>query len=377
MRPLRITMIGTKGVPATFGGVERHVEELGARLVERGHKVTVHCRRSYSGSDAPASHRGMRLVTRGSVATKHFDALTHSALAAVEATVEGADVVHFHAIGPSIFSILPRLRRRSATVVSVHGLDYQRDKWGGVASRLLRVGEWTAGRFPDATICVSRSLEVHFRRRFAKRRIRYVPNGVPPATLRPARLIRDELGLDAGGYVLWVGRFVPEKAPELLLEAFAGVDTGKRLVLAGGAQFDDEYGARLERLAQSDPRVVLPGYVGGTLLEELYSNAALFVLPSRLEGLPIALLEAMSYGVPTLASDIDCHVEIIGSDEQYGRLCRAGDAADLRRGIEAALAAASEPDVRAARARRMVERNYAWPDVVSKVEDVYAEVVHA
>lgn len=369
-------MLGTKGVPATFGGVERHVEELGARLVERGHDVTVHCRRSYVGDDVArvSEHRGMRLITMPSLATKHLDALSHTAMAAAHASVTRADVVHFHAIGPSIFAFMPRVRRRRATVVSVHGLDHERDKWSPAASRLLAMGEWSAGRFPHATVCVSRTLAEHFRARFPTARVEYVPNGVPAVdAATPPAEICSRWGLHGDDYVLFMGRFVPEKSPELLLEAFAATDLDLRLVMAGGAQHDDAYEARLGELAAADPRVVLPGFVSGTVRDELYSNARLFVLPSRLEGLPIALLEALSYGVPSLASDIDCHVEVVGADERYGRLFRGDDRADLSRKL---VESASDPGARerAAAGRKMVAADYAWDDVVDRTESIYRDL---
>lgn len=375
--PLDVVMIGTKGAPATFGGVERHVEELGARLAQRGHRVTVHCRRSYVGEDQPdiVEYRGMRLVTTGSVATKHLDALTHSASSTLRTTlVEKPDIVHYHAIGPSVFSLLPRLRPGTKSVVSVHGLDWQRDKWSGAASRLLRLGEWTSGRFPNATVCVSRSLEAHYRAEFPRKDVVYIPNGVPIPEVRPAEKIESDFGLEAGSYILFVGRFVPEKAPELLLEGFRRVDTDLRLVLAGGAQHDDAYEAELRAIGANDPRVVFTGFVGGATLDELYSNAALFVLPSRLEGLPISLLEAMSYGTPTLASDIDCHVEVIGEDGEFGRLFRADDVGDFERGLVKALA---DPDKaeKAEAAREMVRREYRWDDVVDNVESLYRRLL--
>lgn len=370
-------MLGTKGVPATFGGVERHVEELGARLVERGHEVTVHCRRSYVGDEVPrvGEHRGMRLITMPSLATKHLDALSHTAMAAAHATVTRADVVHFHAIGPSMFGFMPRARPRRATVVSVHGLDHERDKWSPTASRLLAMGEWSAGTFPHATICVSRTLTEHFRGRFRGARVEYVPNGVPTveATTAPDEITR-RWGLRSGDYVLFMGRFVPEKSPELLLEAFAATDLDVRLVMAGGAQHDDDYETRLRDLAAADERVILPGFVAGTVRDELYSNAALFVIPSRLEGLPIALLEALSYGVPSLASDIDCHVEVVGTDERYGRLFRGDDRDDLARALAESLA---DPDARrrAEAGRAMVAEEYDWDDVVDRTEALYRDLL--
>jgi len=372
---MKIVFLGTKGVPATFGGVERHVEELGARLAERGHDVTVHCRRSYVGSATAVTYRGMRLVTMPSVATKHLDALSHTALASVSATFGKADIVHYHALGPSIFSFLPRLRRSRATVVSVHGLDHEREKWSPTASRLLRLGEYSAGHFPDATICVSRTLTRHFSEHFPGARVEYIPNGVPvPEKAVPADEIRRAWGLEPGSYVLFMGRFVPEKAPELLMEAFSETDLDMGLVMAGGAQHDPAYEAKIRDLAARDPRILLPGFVSGHVRDELYANAALFVLPSRLEGLPIALLEAMAHGVPVLASDIECHIEVLGSDQRYGRTFRTDDGADLTRALEE-LPDDSARAERAARAVDLVAAEFDWDDVVEATESLYRDLL--
>ncbi len=391
-------MVGTKGLPATFGGVERHVEEIGAGLAERGHEVIVHCRQSYvdagpvvvnngngDGSDGSGGsggssksrtltrYRGMRIKMGGSLATKHLDALTHSAAATWDATVSGADIVHFHALGPSVFSLLPRVRRGTASIVSVHGLDWQRDKWSWPASQMLRLGEWTSGVFPNRTICVSRSLADHYKTKFPGQPVAYVPNGVPTAHARPAHLIEEAFGLEQDKYLLFVGRFVPEKAPHLLLEAFSKVPTEFRLVVAGGSQFADDYELSLRELARADERVIFTGYVGGELLDELYSNARLFVLPSRLEGLPITLLEALSYGTPVLASDIDCHIEILGRDHEYGRLFRTGDRSSLSGAIAAGI---TDPrsKIKAGAGQEMVQKDFRWPDVIDRIEDIYYQV---
>jgi glycosyltransferase involved in cell wall biosynthesis len=368
---MRIAMIGQRGVPATFGGVEHHVEELGSRLAERGHDVTVYTRTNYT-SDRMTRYRGMRPRYLPTVDSKHLDAIVHSSLSTVDAMLSHTDVVHYHAVGPGLPAVLPRYLSHAKVVLTVHGLDAERAKWSGTARAVLRIAQWMSARVPDATIVVSRDLGDHFRRRYG-RTTAYIPNGVDRPTRRPADRIGG-LGLRGGEYLLFVGRLVPEKAPDLLLRAFAQVPGATKLVLAGGSSHTDDYVRGLRSQAAADPRVVLPGYVYGDLLEELYSNAAAFVLPSLLEGLPLTLLEAASYGIPIVASDIPPHVEIIGSDGPGRRLVTAGDADHLAQAIGAVLDSRDEERTAAEAFARAVLAEYRWDEVVDATEAVYRSV---
>jgi glycosyltransferase involved in cell wall biosynthesis len=370
---MRIAMIGQRGIPATFGGVEHHVEELGSRLAERGHRVTVYSRTNYA-SERHRRYRGMRPRYLPTVDSKHLDAIVHSTVSTVDAMLARADIVHYHAVGPGLPAVLPRYLSPSKVVLTVHGLDADRAKWGTAAQRVLRTAQWMSARVPDATIVVSRDLEEYFRRRHG-RSTWYIPNGVDEPTRRPPEAIRERFGLRGGDYVLFVGRLVPEKAPDLLVRAFSALDGDTKLVLAGGSSFTDDYVRALRSAAATDPRVILPGYVYGDLLAELYSNAAVFALPSLLEGLPLTLLEAASYGIPIVASDIAPNLEIIGADGPGRRLVRAGDEADLTRTLASAL---MSPQVERAGAEafgREVLSTYRWDEVADATEEVYRSVV--
>jgi glycosyltransferase involved in cell wall biosynthesis len=366
-------MIGQRGVPATFGGVEHHVEELGARLAARGHEVIVYARTNYV--DARRNgYRGMRVRTLPTVDRKHLDAIVHSSLSTVDAMRTGVDIVHFHALGPGLPSILPRAASRAKVVQTVHGRDDERSKWSPLARTILRFAGWLSARVPDATIVVSNALVDDYRRRYA-RRTSYIPNGVDEPTTRPAAEITERFGLRGNDYVLFVGRIVPEKAPDLLVRAFRDVPGEHRLVLAGGSSFTDDYVQRVESLAAVDQRVVLPGYVYGAVLEELYTNAAAFVLPSSLEGLPLTLLEACAYGTPVVVSDIAPNLEVVGGDAAGHHVFHVGD----RAGLTAALGRALD-DVVAERAaarelRRRVLDAYRWDAAVDATEAVYASVL--
>ena len=366
-------MIGQRGVPATFGGVEHHVEELGARLAGRGHEVIVYSRTNYVDARRDR-YRGMRVRTLPTVDRKHLDAIVHSALSTVDAMRTGVDIVHFHALGPGLPSILPRAASRAKVVQTVHGRDDERSKWSPLARMVLRFAGWLSARVPDATIVVSNALADDYRRRYS-RATSYIPNGVDEPAVRPAAQITERFGLRGNDYVLFVGRIVPEKAPDLLVRAFREVPGEHRLVLAGGSSFTDDYVRSVETLAAADARVVLPGYVYGTVLEELYSNAAAFVLPSSLEGLPLTLLEACAYGTPVVVSDIAPNLEVVGGDGAGHHVFHVGDRAGLTAALGRALGDVVAERTAARELQRRVLDAYRWDAAVDATEAVYASVL--
>lgn len=370
---LRIAMVGQKGLPATFGGVERHVEEVGAWLADRGHDVTVYCRNSY-GRNGQREYRGMRLRRVPTIGTKHLDAIVHSAFSTVAAITNGADIVHYHALGPGLVAPVPRYLSTASVVLTVHGLDNERGKWSPPARAVLGAAHWMSARVPDETVVVSHALAEHYEA-FGARRVTHIVNGVSVPRLRRAQQITAEFALGAGTYVLFVGRLVPEKAPDLLLRAFARLRTGLRLVITGDSAFTDRYATELRRLGAADPRVVFTGYAYGDLLAELYSNAAAFVLPSHLEGMPLTLLEAASYGVPIVASDIAPHVEVLGRNAPGRRLFRAGDEEGLRAALSETLQDAAAAHIGAVRLRDEVRRTYRWDEAARQLEAVYFRAV--
>jgi glycosyltransferase involved in cell wall biosynthesis len=364
---VKIAMIGQKGIPATYGGIERHVEEISSRLISRGHEVTVYCRMHYT--RLRGHHRGVHLIRHPSIKTKHLDAISHCTLASVDSIFRGYDIVHFHALGPSILSWLPRLAGKKS-VVTVHGLDWQREKWGRFARWFLRMCEKPAYRFPDRTIVVSRTLQEHFRVQH-RTEPAFIPNGTPiPKPVRPNKLRR--YGLDPQRFILFVGRMVPEKGCHYLVEAFNQIDTDLKLVLAGGSSFSDGYVDKLKRACNGNRRIVMMDYVYGDLLDELWSNAYLVVHPSVLEGLSIALLEAMSFGKCVLVSDIPENLEVV---EDCAVPFRSKDIQDLRSKIEHLLA---HPDVVTSYERRCgahIRQNYSWEVVVDSLERLYRELL--
>ncbi len=360
-------MIGQKGVPATYGGIEKHVEEIALRLAERGHRVSVFCRLYYT---PPHSTFGaVRLLRRPSIHTKHLDTATHVAWCTLEAMLGRHDIVHFHALGPSLLSALPRIAG-ARTAVTVHGLDWQRQKWGRSASWLLRRCEGPAARFPNRTIVVSRTLRDYFRDQH-HRQVTFIPNGTNLPTPRAPRKIL-ELGLTPGRYVLFVGRLVPEKGVHFLCEAFRRIPTDMTLAVVGGLSFSEDYVRELKRF-ESD-RIRLLDYVYGEGLEELWSNAYVVVQPSTVEGLSIALLEALSYGRCVLVSDIPENLEVA---DEVAPSFRSRDVDDLKAKLEMLIRSPERVHEYEARARGHIERYYSWDNVAQQTEEVYREMLAA
>jgi glycosyltransferase involved in cell wall biosynthesis len=318
MAPLKVVVIGTRGIPRIQGGVERHCEELYPRLVQRGCAVTVVRRSCYVEEDNRLSeYRGVKLHDLYAPRKKSLEAIVHSFLAVCYARRVGADVLHCHAIGPSI--VVPFARLLGLKVVMTHhGPDYDRKKWGALARFVLRLGERLGVKYANRVIVISEVIRTLVKEKYGRTDAALIYNGVPAPRFVSATTYVHSLGLEPRRYVLALGRFVEEKGFDLLVRAFAawqrqagtqGEGAAYHLVLAGTADHEDAYSARLRQLAQ-EHGVVLTGFIRGEKLDELMTHAALFVLPSFHEGLPISLLEAMSYNLPVLVSDIPANREV-------------------------------------------------------------------
>jgi glycosyltransferase involved in cell wall biosynthesis len=279
----------------------------------------------------------------------------------------GYDVVHYHCLGPALFSFIPRLTGKK-TVVTVQGLDWQRRKWGRIASRVLRWGEAAAVWLPHATMVVSHTLQKYYRERYGRPTV-YVPNGACLRTKKPAKRLT-EWGLAPDNYVLFLGRFSPEKNCHLLIEAFEEIPTDMKLVLAGGSSHSDEYADSL-RQHESERIRFLP-WVSGEDLDELLSNAAVFVLPSDLEGLSLALLDAMAAGVCALTSNIPENREVLAG---CGFTFKSGDRLDLKRVLERLIRNRALRQQRAAKGAERIREKYLWPDVARSVVATYYAVL--
>jgi glycosyltransferase involved in cell wall biosynthesis len=363
--PLRIAFIGGRGVMSKYSGIETYYEEVGQRLAALGHEVTIYCRTHFT--PPQREHHGMKLIRLPTMRSKHLETVVHTLLSTIHAVFSECDIVHYHALGPALFSFIPRLFGKS-TVVTVQGLDWKRRKWGRFASAVLRLGERAAIQFPDATMSVSRTLHEHYRSRY-QAETTYVPNGTTLRHRHPPWRLKT-WGLESGRYILFLGRFSPEKNCGLLIEAYKKLDTTVKLVLAGGSSHTDEYAKRLRE--HGDDRISMLDWVSGDALEELLTNAMIFVLPSDIEGLSLALLDAMGAGVCVLASNIPENREVV---EDAGFTFQRGDAADLQRML--GLLISNEPLRKMAEgtARQRIREGFLWPEIVEQIEQVYRKTL--
>lgn len=314
---VRLAAIGLRGIPDVQGGIESHAQSLYPLLVEAGFDVTVHARKAFVAGDAPRLWRGVRIEPSWSPRRAGWEALVHSVVAMLRAKRQGAELLHIHGIGPALVAPIARLLG-FRVVVTHHGRDYERDKWGVFAKRLLRMGERLGARYAHRVICVAQNDAERLNELFGAGTAVSIPNGAPRLAPPTAPEVLSELGLVPGRYVLNVARLVPEKRQLGLVAAFGKLAPPDwKLVLVGSAQNRSEYPDAVERAASRFPHCVMAGQRSGAELSSLYANAGLFVLPSAHEGLPITLLEALSFGLPCIASDIPANREIGLPDDCY------------------------------------------------------------
>lgn len=358
---MKIAMFGHKRIPSRSGGVEVVVAELAAGMAAMGHEVTCYNR---GGDDGAFAGIGLKAVP--DLGGKGLSALTSSFFAAVASALSDVEVVHIHAEGPAFFCWIPKLLGKRV-VVTVHGLDWQREKWHRSPGRFyIRAGEQAAVRFADEIIVLSRNLQHYFRKRYG-RETAYIPNGITRSEPQAPAEIR-KIGLEKDGYLLFLGRLVPEKEIHILISVFRALDTEKKLVIAGASSDTDGYVESLKVLAAGDERILFTGFAEGRLLAELYSNAFLYILPSRVEGMPMSLLEAMSYGNCCLVSDIPELTEVV---EDRGVTFPCGDSRALRDALESLL---NDPDTVArykAAAADFVCGKYNWDKILEKTLELY------
>lgn len=373
---LHIAMIGHKRIPSREGGIEIVVEELAVRMAAQGHRVDVYNRYGHHvsgkkydqeyGWKGRKYYKGVRVYIVPTFHASSLNAIVYSFFATIRALLGRYDVLHYHAEGPCAMLWLPRLFHRKI-VVTIHGLDWQRAKWGNFASFVIRFGEKMAARYADEVIVLSENVRQYFADTY-HRQVTYIPNGITRPRLREPELIAEKYGLTKDGYFLFLGRIVPEKGLHYLIEAFAETDTDKKLVIAGGNSQAVEYMERIHHMAKQDRRVVMTDFVQGQLLEELYSNAYAFVLPSDVEGMALSLLEAMSYGNCCLVSDICENTEVV---EDKALVFHKSDVADLREKLTYMLEHPEIVHARAAESADFICGKYNWDDVVDETVRLY------
>lgn len=369
-KKMAIAMFGQKRL-SREGGIEIVVKELCTRMAKNGYTVTCYNRSGHhvSGAeyDKKTEYEGINQKCVPTIEKKGLAAVSSSFFAALYSAFGKYNVVHIHAEGPAFFSWLPKLLGERV-IVTVHGLDWQREKWkSGFGSKFIKQGEKNAVKYADEIIVLSKGVHDYFRNQYG-RETRFIPNGVNRPEIRKAELITDKFGLTKDSYILFLGRLVPEKGIRYLVEAFKNVKTEKKLVIAGGSSDTDSFMKELKELAKDDKRIIFTGFVQGQMLEELYSNAYIYTLPSDLEGMPLSLLEAMSYGNCCLVSDIQECTEVV---EDKALIFKKSNVQDLQNKLQEACDRTEKIMELKQQAADYICKKYNWDDVVEETLKLY------
>ena len=374
-KKLRSCMFGHKRIPSREGGIEVVVEELSTRMVKLGHQVTCYNRGGHhvSGKEFDGErlheYKGVKLKTVPTINRKGLTAVSSSFFAALASAFGRYDVVHIHAEGPAAMCWIPELFGKRV-VVTIHGLDWQREKWkNGFGSKYIHLGEKMAVKFADEIIVLSKGVQEYFQKTYGRKTL-FIPNGVNRPVLRKADLIKNKFGIDKDGYLLFLGRIVPEKGLRYLIEAYKELHTDKKLVIAGGSSDTDDFMQEIQTLATGDDRIIFTGFVAGQALEELYSNAYLYLLPSDLEGMPLSLLEAMSYGNCCVVSDIAECSEVV---EDKAVTFQKSNVQDLKEKLQRLCDDPATVQKYKNEAADFICSKYNWDEITQKTLEVYED----
>jgi alpha-maltose-1-phosphate synthase len=368
MAKLRIFVIGTRGFPDIQGGVETHCQELYTRLAQKGCDITVATRKPY----VPVAKRistwqGVNFVHLWCPKYKGIEAISHTFFGVLSAVRHSPDILHIHAIGPSIVAPLAKLLGLKV-IVTNHGPDYQRAKWGNFARSVLKMGEYLGTKFADKVIVISNTVKDILKNKYPQSNLEFIPNGVTvPTFVTPGETL-SRFNLEPRSYIFTAARFVEEKGLHDLVNAYRKIlNPPFKLVIAGDADHETKYSRYFKELAAHTPGVILTGFVYGNSLKELFSNAGLFVLPSYHEGLPIALLEALSFNLPVLVSDIRQNQEVPLPSHRFFPLGNVDLLAQkLVDGFHAGITA-EEKEAQ----REVLEKKYNWDIIAEQTLAVY------
>lgn len=370
---LKIVHFGQKRMPSREGGIEIVAEQLTTRMAALGHEVTCINRRGHHVSGAEfdgeklKEYNGVRILSAPTIEKKGLAAASASFFATIKAAFGRYDVVHIHAEGPAVFCWLPKLFGKKV-IVQIHGRDWERERWIGTwGGKYIKYGEKMAAKHADEIIVLSRDMQRYFKETYHRETV-YIPNGVDRPAKKSAELITGQWGLTGSDYFLSLARLTSEKRIHLLIEAFKQIKTDKKLVIAGGSSDSEDYVEKLHEMAKDDPRIIFTGFVQGQLLEELYSNAYCYVLPSELEGMPLSLLEAMSYGNCCLTSDIPECADVV---QENGILFKTNNQADLKEKLQMLVENSDMVNTYKQNASDYICEKYNWDKIVEEILNLY------
>lgn len=368
----KIAMIGQKRSPSREGGVEVVVTQLSVRMAKRGYHLDLYNRWGYHVSgrsftdESGITYPEIRTLKIPTFRNGKLNAIVYTILGTIRALFGGYDVIHYHAEGPCIMLWLPKLFG-IRVIATIHGLDWQRAKWGNFASKVLKTGEKVAAKYADEIIVLSQNVQEYFKTTYG-RNTHYIPNGIENPVLREAKQIKDKWGLEKDSYILFLARIVPEKGLHYLIDAYEQIHTDKKLVIAGGSSNAMEYMEKIRRKASENDNILMTDFVQGEILTELLSNAYLFVLPSDIEGMSISLLEAMSYGNCCLVSDINENIEVV---EDMALSFRKGDVQDLKEKLSGLLEDKAKVEAFKQNASGFITNKYNWDNVIDETLKLY------
>ncbi len=368
----KIAMIGQKRSPSREGGVEVVVTQLSVRMAKRGYHLDLYNRWGYHVSgrsftdESGITYPEIRTLKIPTFRNGKLNAIVYTILGTIRALFGGYDVIHYHAEGPCIMLWLPKLFG-IRVIATIHGLDWQRAKWGNFASKVLKTGEKVAAKYADEIIVLSQNVQEYFKTTYG-RNTHYIPNGIENPVLREAKQIKDKWGLEKDSYILFLARIVPEKGLHYLIDAYEQLHTDKKLVIAGGSSNAMEYMEKIRRKASENDNILMTDFVQGEILTELLSNAYLFVLPSDIEGMSISLLEAMSYGNCCLVSDINENIEVV---EDMALSFRKGDVQDLKEKLSGLLEDKAKVEAFKQNASGFITNKYDWDNVIDETLKLY------
>lgn len=378
MGSTKLAMIGHKRIPSREGGIEVVVEELATRLLKYGYQISVYNRSGTHVSGAEFGedrgihsmkiYRGLQLIRIPTLKYPGFNAVVYSVLATIHAILHRCDCIHYHGMGSCAIAFLPKMFG-IRIVATIHGLDWKRGKWGGFASKYLRFGEKMAVKYADEIIVLSKNMELYFKEEYG-RKIHVISNGIMPMERKNVELIREKWRLEKEEYILYLGRIVPEKKVHELIQAFSALDTTKKLVIAGGSSNTESYFNQIKEQAKKEDRIIFTNFVEGDILRELYSNAYIYVLPSEVEGMPLSLLEAMSFGNCCLVSNIPECVEVV---KEQGVIFEQGNLTDLKQKLSWLLSHPDEVQGMRETSRDFVCKTYNWDQVVEMTQELYKD----
>lgn len=362
-------------MPSREGGVEIVVEELSTRLVQLGNEVHVYNRKGKNVQNKNVDkenkkikeYKGVKIINIPTINKKGLDAFIYSFFASIRVLFGNYDILHYHAEGSCAMLWIPHLFHKKV-VVTIHGLDWQRSKWGGFATKYIKFGEKCAAKYADEIIVLSENVKKYFKKTYNRETV-FIPNGIEKPINRKANIIKSKYNLDKDDYILFLARIVPEKGLDDLIDAYEKVNTDKKLIIAGGASHTNDYLKHIKEKVKNNKNIIMTGFVQGEELDELYSNAYLYCLPSHIEGMPISLLEAMSYGCNTLVSDIEENAQVI---EKYGTKFETGNTKKLSQKLKEELDGKNRYEKN--KIQEFVLNKYSWNDVVEKTMKIYEEI---